>query len=290
LASLAGLNPAKLGCKTATFVLIYVYMEEKIAVINNLRVRYLETKGKSDIPLIMLHGWGSSINSWKKVIEHFEKSGIKVFMPDLPGFGETQEPPKPWEVGDYINFVENFTEYLGVKNFALAGHSFGGQIAISYAARSNFKREGSRINALILMSAARIAHHKTLKVTIFRILTKAGNLLFEIPSLKFLKPLIKKIWYKLAGERDYYESSELMRETMKQVVAEKVGDRLEKINIPTLIIWGESDPVTPLGDGKIINERIRGSKMVVFDNEGHDINIKKPGEVAQKIIEFLNRQ
>lgn len=257
-------------------------MEIKGAQILDLNIRYSETEGDSAIPLIILHGWGSSVNSWEKVMTELEKSNIKVFMPDLPGFGESQEPPSPWGVKNYIEFLEEFRKRMELNKFVLGGHSFGGQIAISYALNNPNKLAG-----LILMDAARIMRRRKLKVKIFSLLAHIGNSTFSIPPLHFLKPLTQKIWSKLSGERDYYLASPIMKETMRKVLGEEVGGMLGDIKTKTLILWGEKDYVTPLSDARIINERIKGSKLVVFKNAAHPINVEKPLEVAQSISVFM---
>ena len=259
-------------------------MESKFIDIQGLRVRYLETEGKSDIPLIILHGWGSSIDSWGDVASAFEERGIKVFIPDLPGFGQTPEPPSAWGASDYGEFVKRFARELGIQKFDLAGHSFGGQVAITYAAQ--YPQD---IHRLVLIAAARIMKRRKLRVKLFLIVTKVGNVIFALPPLALLRPLVQKIWYKITGEQDYYRASTRMREVFKGVETD-VDSRLTMISAPTLILWGERDDVTLLADARIIHDKISNSKLHIFPGEGHDLNFKKPREIAQKISEFREEQ
>jgi len=256
-------------------------MELKSVDISGLTVRYLETDGKSDIPLIILHGWGSSADSWTNVARTLEKRGAKVFIPDLPGFGKSPEPPYPWGIAQYADFINSFSQKLEVAKFSLAGHSFGGQIAIAYAAA-----HAQNLSNLILIAAARIMRRKKLRVRLFLIATKIGNLIFVLPPFVFLRPLVRKIWYRISGERDYYRASTRMRETFK-LVEEEVGSHLESISVPTLILWGDQDEATPIADARIIHERIQNSQLYIFSNAGHDLNFKKPVEIAQKIYDFI---
>lgn len=261
-----------------------VKMQEKTTTIDSLKVRYLETDGQSNIPLLLLHGWGSSLESWKRVAETFERAGKKVIIPDLPGFGKTQEPPRPWSVSDYIRFLENFLEKLHVSKFALAGHSFGGQVAIAFAAQH---QTDPNLRTLFLLAAARVMRRKKLRIKIFRIVTKFGNLAFTVPILAPLRSFVQKVWYKFTGERDYYVATPRMRKTMKRVLNEEVGARLTAISIPTLILWGKNDEVTPLEDAYIIQKNIRGSSMHIFENINHDLNFKVPDELAKQMIMFM---
>lgn len=257
-------------------------MQEKTIEILGLPIRYLETVGEDKIPLILLHGWGSSLDSWRSVAEYFEKEGRKIFIPDLPGFGKTPEPERAWNLDDYISFVQMFARSVDLEKFSLAGHSFGGQIAIGYAVKyPNF------VNKLILIAAARIMRRKKLKVKLFSILTTIGNIPFSAPPLSFLKPLVQKIWYRLNGEKDYYRASTRMKKTMSLVLGEEMAPRLSDLHVPTLICWGDRDDVTPLADGRIIHEKIAGSKMKIFKGVGHDLNFKRPDELASEILKFI---
>lgn len=260
-------------------------MDEKFVEIFGLNTRYLETDGQSDIPLVILHGWGSSLESWRQVAEAFERAGKRVIIPDLPGFGETQEPSKPWDVSDYINFLKNFLAKARISKFALAGHSFGGQLAIAFAAQH---RKDSNLRALFLLAAARIMRRKKLKIKIFRIITRFGNLAFTVPFLAPLRSFVQKIWYKFTGERDYYVATPLMRKTMKLVLNDEVGARLQAISTPTFILWGKNDEVTPLEDAYIIQKNIPGSRMHIFKKVNHDLNFKVPQELANQMIIFIN--
>ncbi|MFY9457472.1 MAG: alpha/beta hydrolase [Candidatus Spechtbacterales bacterium] len=257
-------------------------MDLKTKYIMGLNVRYLETRGQSEIPLIILHGWGGSIDSWTNVASALEEGGMKVFIPDLPGFGETPEPPHAWGCAEYLDFIKALARELGITKFVLAGHSFGGQIAITYAA----KYPGD-LQKLILMAAARIIKRKRLKVRVFLLATKIGNLIFSLLPLVLLRPLVRKIWYKLSGEHDYYRASPLMKETMRLVLGDDVAPKLGKIQTPTLILWGDSDVLTPLEDARIIHDKISDSKLYIFTGVGHDLNFKKPREIAQKVVEFI---
>lgn len=257
-------------------------MQIKTIAVNGIQARYLETDASRDAPLVMLHGWGSSVHSWENVAKELEKRNIKTFIPDLPGFGETEEPPVPWGLYEYINFVHSFAQAMKFQKFTLSGHSFGGQIAIGYAAV-----HPQDLQKLILISAARIMRRKKLKVAIFQIFSKIGNCIFSVPPFAFLRPTVQKIWSRLSGEKDYYRASKLMRKTMKFVLRGEMRGELAKINMPTLVLWGEKDLVTPLADAKILHNEIEGSILHVFPDENHDLNIKIPEKLAAEIAKFL---
>lgn len=76
--------------------------------------------------ILILSGWGSNSNRWQKVKELIEQNGIEVLILDLPGFGITPSPEKPWGREDYINWIFQAIKEKNWEKFNLFGHSFGG--------------------------------------------------------------------------------------------------------------------------------------------------------------------
>ena len=62
----------------------------------------------SGIPVVILHGWGASSEKWSVFAQHLAGEGFHVVVPDLPGFGNTQQPISAWEVSDYVRWVRVF--------------------------------------------------------------------------------------------------------------------------------------------------------------------------------------
>jgi len=235
--------------------------------------------------ILILHGWGIGSKTWVKVKEILEGRGHKVYAPDLPGFGDSPAPEKPWSVDDYVRWVLNYCKKNNLSRFFLIGHSFGGGIAVKSA--SQFP---DMIKMLVLV-AAKLRRQKTIRYYGGMILARAGNLVFYTPLFSFLRPLARKILYKLIGAKDYYKlelnKAYIMKETFKKVVKEDLTGHLAKINIPTLIIWGKKDNITPVKDAYLINREVRGSKLEIIENGRHALNLEAPEILAEKIIKFI---
>lgn len=253
---------------------------ENTTIIQGIPVFYRD-QGTGAV-IVILHGWGSRANNWQEVQDDLAERGFRVIVPDLPGFGQTPPPPSPWDMYQYTEFVHEFVQSLGLKNFTLAGHSFGGRIAIIYGTKHK-----EDVAALILCDAAGVIRRHTVRTRIFLITTKIGNIIFAIPLLHFLKPVVRNLWYKFTRERDYYKTDGVMRETFKKVIEENLRRYVRHITLPTLILWGENDSATPLADAYIIQKEITGSHLHVFPERGHAINLEAPHEVAQVMTEFI---
>lgn len=232
--------------------------------------------------ILILHGWGSCAKNWAKVKELLEAQGYKVLVPDLPGFGLTPPPATAWNIDNYVEWVKDFCEKQNLSQIFLLGHSFGGGIAIKFAAKYPEKLKG-----LILCSVARITKRKSLKNFLFLIFAKTGNIIFSLPLLNKLKSLSRRAIYKLAGSRDYLLAQGLMKETMKKTISEDLKPYLPKISVKTLIIWGDKDKNTPLSDAYLIKEKISNSVLEIFSNITHNPHREVPEKLAEAIREFI---
>ncbi len=228
--------------------------------------------------ILILHGWGSCGENWANVKELLESQGNKVLSPDLPGFGQSPIPARIWNIDNYVDWVKDFAEKNNLGQFFLLGHSFGGSIGIKFAVKYPEKLKG-----LILVSASRITKRKSVKNFLFFVITKIGKLFFR-------QEIFKRIIYKLAGSGDYLLArGGLMRETMKKVISEDLKPYLSKINVKTLIIWGEKDKVTPVADAYLIKKEIKDSVLEVIPNIGHRVRLEAPEILVEKVKEFIER-
>lgn len=244
-------------------------MIKEEAIIRNLKINYfIFGEGK---PLLVLHGWGSRSERWQKVAEILSQKGFKVIVPDLPGFGESQKPDFIWGLDEYCSFVNEFAKSLNLNQFYLVGHSFGGSLAVKYALKFP-----ARVEKLFLVGAACI-RRKSLKKSLLRFLSKL---------FRFLRnnTLIKKAFYKFIVKSDYLQTQGIMRDIYLKIIKQDLSSELEKISIPTIIIWGEKDNVMPLKFGKLINNKIKDSKLIIISGGYHDLEIKMPEELTNVIL------
>lgn len=225
--------------------------------INGLKI-YYEVAG-SGKPIVLLHGWGGQVESFKPVFAHLAKT-YKVCALDLPGFGRSEMPPESWNVGSYTLFLTSFLESVGIDKASIVAHSFGGRIAIMLAATFPEK-----VEKLILVDSAGI-RLKGIKYYRRVFLAKTGRFLFHLFGKKGEKA--KQILYRFAGSKDYLEAGK-MRGTLVKVVSEDLRSILPKIVAPTLLVWGEHDTETPLVHGKIMQKAIKDSGLVVLKKAGH---------------------
>jgi len=241
----------------------------------------------NESPILILHGWGSSSKNWQKVKDSLEQKGYKVFVPDLPGFGEEPPPQKPCSVEDYADWVNQWAEKHNLSKFCLVGHSFGGGVAAVFAAKYHQK-----VEKLVLVSAA-IVRQRTLKQYLFFLVSKIAATIFLLPPLSHFRLAAQKLLYRSIGVKDYYRlvrklSTPAMKETFKKIIREDLRKHLPYISCPTLILWGEKDRLTPLSQARLIAENAPSFQLKILQGRGHALNLEAPEELAEKIHQFFS--
>jgi len=233
--------------------------------------------------ILILHGWGASSLSWKRVKELLDNLGFLTITPDLPGFGQEPEPAKTWNIDNYVEWVNQFCLRNNLESFILLGHSFGGRLAIKFAVKYPEK-----IKKLILFSAAGVTPRPKARLSLLKLFSKAANIILSLPVLNLFKKPLRKVFYNLLGTRDYYFlSSRIMLETFKKVVEEDLSSFLKKISVPTFIVWGEKDTLTPVQDAKLMNKEIPGSALKIIPDGSHYLHTREPEKLVEAIRDFL---
>jgi len=230
--------------------------------------------------LLLLHGWGATKELMTPVAERLP--GYRAVIPDLPGFGATPGPPQAWGVDDYAAWVLTLLDRLGIDSAHVIGHSNGGRIAIALAAA-----HPERIGRLVLTDSAGIRprhgfrHH--VRVRAFKLLRAASRWSWLPARLR--RGLEQRVAHR--GSEDYRAASGTLRSSMVRLVNADLRPQLAQLSSSTLIIWGEQDRETPLGDARIMERLIPDAGLVVFEGAGHFAYAEQPDRFARIVDVFL---
>jgi len=230
--------------------------------------------------LLIIPGWGGTKTSWKNFM-NLAQTDFDVYCFDLPCFGEEPCPTEIWGIEEYAEFVRKKTKNLNSVKPILLGHSFGGQIAAYLAA--NYPEEFSK---LILSGAAILRQTPSAKKIIFQFLAKTGGFIFKLPLLNRAADFMKKALYRLANS-DYNRTSGMKREIYQKIINQDLSALAARINLPTLIIWGENDGYVPLKQGKKLSELIVGSKLEIVPGGKHGLHLQTPEKLYGLVKNFI---
>jgi pimeloyl-ACP methyl ester carboxylesterase len=229
-------------------------------------------------PLILIHGAGGTHLHWSPETRRIP--GERIYAIDLPGHGKSEGIGKQF-IADYAAAIIAFMDSLKMTRAIFGGHSMGGAIALTLALD-----HPSRTLGLVLAGTG-----ARLKVAP-QILDNAGN-----PATF---PLAVQTINKWAYGSD---TSPRMKELAIQRMSEirpsvlqgdflachrfDVMDRAAAINVPTLIVCGTADLLTPIKYSEYLNRAIKNSTLISVENAGHMVMIEKSAIVSQAIADFL---
>jgi pimeloyl-ACP methyl ester carboxylesterase len=275
--------------------------QESWATIRGLRVHHF-TAGRG-FPVLLLHGGGanSATHSFKEIVEPLARH-YRVISLDWPGYGKSDKPQLKYTTEFFIDFLDEFVNCLGLDKFVLVGHSMGGSVALGYALKFPAK-----VRCLVLVDSyglgdrlqfQKLSYLLTHVPLLNRLLWQGRAVhkkILEL-SLRYLTATpatvsgayVDEVWEMLkeGGECQAFRSW-LVHEIGWRKLRTDYQDRLERINIPTLIIHSQEDKLIPLAWSQRAQQKIKGSKLVILDGCGHCPTRERPEELVKVILPFL---
>jgi pimeloyl-ACP methyl ester carboxylesterase len=243
-------------------------------VVDGILTNYEEVGLKNNPVMVILPGWLCRSSDWLNFARKFSEN-YRVVILDFPGFGVTAKPEKEWDTFDYARFVENFLNKLEIKKCILLAHSFGGRVATILTAKT------SLIDKLILVDGAGYEKKDwNMQVNVF-IWRKLKKIVRIFTNRDFTGKIKNKV-----GSVDYKNAKE-MRGVFVKVVNQDLSELMLKINLPTLIVWGEYDDVLTIKRAKIMKKIIPKSILRIVWSARHFPHLEKPEEFIRIIQEFL---
>ena len=231
--------------------------------------------------LIILPGWGGTDETWKDFTSIASKD-FDVQVINLPCFGDEPCPDTVWGVEEYAEFVKRQINKLTSKPITLMGHSFGGQVA-SYLVANN----PELADRLVLSGPAVFRPKKKLRRIIIGAVAKTGKWIFRLPMLEKADVEVEKIFRRVTRSQDYADTAGIKRDIFTKVIREDLSEAVNKIKIPTLIIWGTKDTYVPIKNAYKLDKLIPNSKLEIIKGGKHGLHIQQPDILLSKIKNFL---
>jgi 3-oxoadipate enol-lactonase len=246
---------------------------------------YCETIGDGP-PLLFVHGFPLSGELWRETAEHLADRWTCI-VPDLRGHGRSPATPN-MTIARYADDLAELLDALGeTKPVVLVGLSMGGIIAFDF-----FRRHRARLRALILVCTRAnaeppdgVARREALAQAVQRDGSRAAadamidNLLSPDES-----PELKRRWHALMSATPPVGVAAAARALATR---EDFFPTLPRIDVPTLVVAGAQDAITPPEGLREVHERIPGSEFEIIANAGHLPPVERPEEFVRRLREFL---
>jgi pimeloyl-ACP methyl ester carboxylesterase len=253
---------------------------EQIVEIDGCHVHMLRD-GKGP-PLVYLHG-ANGPNLWTKWFEDLAQR-FTVIAPDHPSFGASDDPTWLEDIGDLAYFYLDFFKAMSLKDIHLVGHSMGGWLAAEIAIRST-----ARIKTLTLIAAAglRVPGHNGVDIFLTPPQDMPPNVYADPKMVEFMRAEMAKP--KTEQELDLLIRNRTAAARLcwhPRLNNPQLARWLHRIDVPTHLIWGDSDKIIPPEHGDAYKKLLPAAKYTVIPHCGHGAMVEKPREMVDAVADF----
>jgi len=269
-------------------------------VLHGHRVRF-HSSGEGPL-LVLLHGIASTADTWAPVATGLAASHT-VLAPDLLGHGSSAKPRGDYSLGAYASGVRDLITALGHERATVVGHSLGGGIAMQFAYQFP-----ERVERLVLISSGGLGRevHPILRAS-------------TLPGSEIVLALLGRRWLRTTGGAVGATLGRLGLRAGEDLAGVAAGiaslgdadargafvhtaraaidpggqrvsatDRLYlAAHLPTLIVWGERDPIIPAAHGEAAHAAIPGSRLEIFAGAGHFPHREQPVRFVSLVEDFM---
>ena len=275
-----------------------------VLVQHGRELAYREITG-TGIPIMLIHGIGSSSITWGDIPDRLAATGAHVIVVDLPGHGQSSKQPGDYSLGALASALRDLIDHLGIARVHLVGHSLGGGVALQFSYQFP-----ERVRSIVLVASGGLGveaftglraaalpgselairwaindHTLAAASWVGRQLNRVGL----APHALSPGALETASWLADEDRRTAFLS------TLRSVVNVK-GQRvsaLEKLHLlngsSVLIIWGDSDPMIPMEHGVNAHGLLPGSRLVIFPGATHEPHVQDPQRFTDLIVDHSQR-
>lgn len=229
--------------------------------------------------LMLLHGLFGALSNWEAVVNRFS-SQYRVVIPMLPIY---TMPIKEAGLEGLRSFVEDFVATIGLDNMVIMGNSLGGHVALLYALHNPTK-----VSRLVLTGSSGLFENAM------------GGSYPKRGSLEYIRERVAYTFYDPAVASDelveeVFETTKSIPKCLRIVAIAKSAQRnnlaheLSKIQVPTLLVWGLNDTITPPGVAHDFNRLIPNSTLRFIDHCSHAPMMEHPTKFNEIAEQFLQQ-
>ena len=259
---------------------------------------HLIDSGGEGPALVYIHGLGGVWQNWLLNIPPFLDSHRVIAM-DLPGFGESEMPEGEISIRHYAAVVDQLLDQIGIESASVVGNSMGGFIGAELALSFD-----TRVERLVLVSAAGLSieyQRREPLLTLARLTAPLNvHLIAQYREFFITRPRLRRAVLQSVVRYPEKLSAPLTWEQMggtgkpgfvdalEALMSYSFRERLEELEIPVLIVWGENDLLVPVGDAERF-ERLIGAnaRKEIFEDTGHVPMMERPTRFNDLLRGFL---
>jgi pimeloyl-ACP methyl ester carboxylesterase len=254
-----------------------------------LRIAF-ECRGEGP-PLVLLHGgYGFDSRQWRRQLDEFSDE-FTVVAWDAPGCGRSSDPPETFLLPEYADCLAGFIDALGLEQPHVLGLSFGGGLALE------LYRRHPMIPKTLVLAGAYAGWAGSLPAEVVEQRLEQGLREADLPPEEWIPGYIPGLLTESAPQHMIDEVISIMsdvrpvglRAELRGFAEADLRDVLPRIQVPTLLLYGEADKRSPLSVAEDLHAQIPGSTLVVLPGVGHLSNVEAADQFNGAVRDFLHK-
>jgi pimeloyl-ACP methyl ester carboxylesterase len=231
-------------------------------------------------PLIILHGLMGNLSNFDGVFDHFSDLGYQVIMPELPIY---TLPLLKTNVKNLSKFIKDFVKFKGLDKYILMGNSLGGHIALFHT-----KLNPKNVSGLVLTGSSGLYENSMgesyPKRGDYEYIKKKAQDVFYDPEVA-TPEIIDDVFDTLNNRNKLIRTIAIA----KSAIRHNMGKDLPTMTVPTCLIWGKNDTVTPPEVAEEFDKLLPNSELHWIDKCGHAPMMERPIEFNEKLEPWLTK-
>ncbi len=225
-----------------------------------------EVAGEGE-PVVLVHGLSGSTRWWSRNVPAIAERH-RIYLVDLPGFGTMRSLRRRFVLAETATWLSEWMEAAGLERAHLVGHSMGGYVSVRLAAS-----RPELVRRLVLIAPAGVPAERSM----------IGHLVPLLLAVRYATPAFIPV---LVRDALRMGPSTLLR-AARDLLAEDIRGDLRNVEAPTLLVWGENDPLIPPAVGDLLREEIPNSRLLLLRRAGHVPMFDQPKEFDAALLAFL---
>ena len=247
-------------------------------------------QGQGDVPVLLLHGFPLDKRMWEPQIAGLSGE-FRVVTPDLRGHGESQATPGPYTMELLADDVKGFLDTLDLQQVVLGGFSMAGYVAFAF-----LRRYPERVQSLLLLDTRPQADAEAAR--------PGREDMAQLAEREGAAPIAERLIPRLLSEATVANRPDVVAQVRQMILECSVQgiagdlrgmalrgdaiDLLSQIRVPTLVMVGDQDVLTPPAESELMASTIPNATLVKIDGAGHVSSLENPQAVTSAIHEFLH--
>ena len=259
----------------------------KVMLPNGIKLPYVEQGDRDGKAVLFLHGFAGSCDSFDQILPLLPDS-FHTFVYTQRGHGDASKPQKGYHLQDFASDAKGVLDFFGLQKAVVVGHSMGAAVAMQFVLDYPDLAAGLVLAGSGLPQRGDRAVQNFWESTVSKLEDPVDpGFVRSFIENTIARPIPSDVFEKIV--RDSLKvPAHVWKDAYKNRMTEDFTSKIGKIQVPTLIIWGDQDKKTSRSEQEALLTGIPNSRLLVYQGTGHELHYEEPERFASDLVNFAN--